>query len=161
MRFINAVTNRIEIIPLAIIDDKDYDLVSIKRWYALKGRKGEYYYWTTVAGKRISMQRLIMKPKETEIVDHINRITHDNRRSNLRVCNKFENAWNRTSIREASSKYLGVSYHRQHNYWQALLTVNYKRIFLGNFKTEKQAAIAYNIAAIKYHGDFASVNNIE
>ena len=35
-----------------------------------------------------------------------------------------------------------------------------KEIHLGHFKTKEEAAIAYNNAAIKYHGEFASLNVI-
>jgi len=38
------------------------------------------------------------------------------------------------------------------------ITVNGKRIYLGSFKNELDAAKAYDRAAKKYHGQFASLN---
>jgi hypothetical protein len=38
--------------------------------------------------------------------------------------------------------------------------VNGKRLELGYFKTAREAAIAYNEAAKKHHGEFARLNPI-
>lgn len=40
----------------------------------------------------------------------------------------------------------------------AAITHNYKKIYLGSFKTKIAAAKAYDVAAIKYHGEYAQVN---
>jgi len=61
-------------------------------------------------------------------------------------------------IARGKRKYLGVSYNRK--YIRAKISVNGKNINLGYFKTEIDAAIAYNEAAIKYHGEFANLNKI-
>jgi hypothetical protein len=44
------------------------------------------------------------------------------------------------------------------NRWRARIRVNGKRISLGLFKDEIEAAKAYDRAARKYHGEFASLN---
>lgn len=36
-----------------------------------------------------------------------------------------------------------------------------KKVMLGRFKTEREAYMAYNLAAIKYHGEFARLNQIQ
>ena len=59
------------------------------------------------------------------------------------------------------SKYVGVSFQKQTGKWQSHITVNYKSIYLGSYTDEKEAARAYNEAAIKYRGDKAKLNNIE
>ncbi len=58
------------------------------------------------------------------------------------------------------SKYKGVSWHCGLEKWRAVINVNLKRISLGCFVIEEQAAIAYNNAALKHHGDFAKLNII-
>ena len=44
--------------------------------------------------------------------------------------------------------------------WIGQIRVNYKKHHLGSFKNPKDAALAYNKAAIKYFGKFASLNKI-
>jgi hypothetical protein len=60
-----------------------------------------------------------------------------------------------------SSIYKGVYWNTGCNKWLAKIGVNRKRIHLGVFACEKEAAKAYNRAAIKYFGEFARLNNIE
>lgn len=59
--------------------------------------------------------------------------------------------------------YKGVfdySYLCKRNPWAAKIRVNTKEIYLGLFKTEKEAALAYNRAAKKHHGEFAYLNKV-
>jgi len=45
MRLIGPFTVSIyKNIPLAIVDDEDYDFISSFKWYAQKTRMGDYYY---------------------------------------------------------------------------------------------------------------------
>lgn len=80
--------------------------------------------------------------------------------NNLRICSKSQNKHNKGKQSNNKSGYKGVSWVRHAKKWQALITVNYKHIFLGLFDTKEDAARAYNITAIKYHGEFAVLNEI-
>jgi hypothetical protein len=42
--------------------------------------------------------------------------------------------------------------------WRARIRVNGRRIYLGSFENELDAAKAYDSAAKKHHGQFAAVN---
>jgi len=44
--------------------------------------------------------------------------------------------------------------------WEAQIRVDYCRLYLGLFRSPEEAALAYNDAAIKYFGEFASLNKI-
>jgi len=50
----------------------------------------------------------------------------------------------------------GVFWDKDRKLWRALITVNYKVIFLGRRKSKEAAAALYRAAQIKYHGEFAN-----
>ena len=99
------------------------------------------------------MHRFILNLKGRELADHINHNILDHRLCNLRKCTHAQNQMNRKVFCKKISKYLGVSI-----YIVATITVNGKSIHLGHFKTEEDAAHAYDEAAKKYHGEFANLN---
>lgn len=57
-------------------------------------------------------------------------------------------------------KYKGAYFSREKRKFYSKIKVDYKSIHLGYFPTEEEAALAYNQAAIKYHGEFARLNTI-
>ena len=85
------------------------------------------------------------------LIDHKNRIRHDNRFCNLRECTDAQNAQNRPSDKNTSSKYVGVSYRKDTNKWKAQITVNGNTKNLGQFSLEKDAYDAYLKAKEIYH----------
>lgn len=98
------------------------------------------------------------------LVDHINNDKLDCRRSNLRLATRSDNEANKKKRRgKTSSKYKGVSLMKniKKKPWRATLTFEKKQIALGTFATEREAAIAYNTAALENYGEFAYINEIE
>lgn len=86
-------------------------------------------------------------------LDHINCDKSDNRIANLRPCDDIRNQWN-VPARVGSSAHKGVGRYR--GKWRARIRVgDGRRIELGVFKTEEEAAAAYRAAAVLYHGEFA------
>ena len=94
------------------------------------------------------------------IIDHKNRKRYDNRRFNLRKAKRSDNSHNAgVSVRNKTG-YKGVSIKKQTGRYKAAIKPNAKskEIHLGYFDTAIEAAIAYDTAARKYHGEFAFLN---
>lgn len=145
-----------KLIPLtngkfAKVDNEDFEELSKINWQYHAKRN----YVVSNLGR---MHRLIMSCPNGMHVDHINHDRLDNRRSNLRICTPEENTWNTRSLRKSSSKFKGVSYFKKNGKWRASISFKGKFISLGYFINEVDAAIAYDIAALKYYKDFGCLN---
>lgn len=94
----------------------------------------------------------------TEQIDHINGDPSDNRIANLREATQRQNCQNRRSRIGSSSKYLGVNWHGHTQKWVAAIGAKGIQSHIGVYDTEYEAAVAYDAAAKKYHGEFARLN---
>lgn len=95
------------------------------------------------------------------IIDHIDLNKSNNCISNLRLANLNENKWNQDKAKlKATSKYKGVYWCTTKQRWVAAICCNGKRGAIGYYKNELEAARAYNVKALKLHGDFAKLNQI-
>lgn len=148
------------------VDDDDYERLAIYRWYADASRLSEVRAVRSInignkKTRRITLSREIMNaPKELK-VDHINRDTLDNRKCNLRICTQGENCRNRSKMTNSKSKYKGIGWNSTQNKWISKIVYKGKRIHLGVFVDECEAARVYNEAAKKYFGEFAYLNKID
>jgi hypothetical protein len=152
----------------ALVDDEDYDYINKWNWYCFKG-KGAFYAVRMSSyrgGKKktlIYMHRVIANCPDNYVVDHINHIGVDNQKQNLRVCSLQQNNINCKSRYNSSSKYKGVTYLKcckRTSQWRAQIQYKYKSYYLGSYLTEKEAALAYNKAAVKLHGEFCFLNEV-
>jgi len=147
----------------AIVDDKDYpELIKHKWHYCEKG--GATRKLKRAGDKRPFelMHRFIMGLSSSNfVVDHINGNNLDNRRDNLRICTQKDNCKNRKKGRGFSCEYLGVSWEKRSCKWQVRIRHDGKQKFIGIYADVNKAAAAYNSAAIKYHGEFARLNQIK
>ena len=88
------------------VDLEDYE--KIKNYCWLKHKTNGYIisnaYKSNGQKKEIKLHRLIMNAKEGDIVDHINGQKTDNRKSNLRFCNVYQNGMNSTNKTKKVSK---------------------------------------------------------
>ena len=114
------------------------------------------------AQRKTMWQSLAQYLLNTEsVVDHIDRNPFNNCKDNLRICTVHQNTFNRAKYRgNPTSKYKGVSWNAKHKRWYAFIRFNGKRIYLGNFEVEANAARAYNDAAMQFFKEFAYLNQI-
>lgn len=91
-------------------------------------------------------------------LDHINGDRYDNRIANLREATNRQNQQNRKKSAACSSKFKGVSWAKRERLWVSHIVVAGKRVGLGYFREEKDAARAYDIAALRHFGAFARPN---
>ncbi len=139
----------------------DYDDEEIVKKYTWRlDTKGYVYTRAPDSPKRISFHRLVMGNPEGLKVDHLDGNPLNNKKENLRICTQQQNVMNRIANKNSTSKYKGVSWLSKPGRWAAQIGINGKNILLGTFNCEKTAAIAYNEAAKKYHGEFARLNTI-
>jgi len=95
---------------------------------------------------------------DPDCVDHKNGNGLDNRKENLRLCNKSQNHMNSGKQTNNKSGYKGVSQHKNSDKWQAQISVDRRVISIGYFNTPEEAARAYDKAAKEKHGHFAVFN---
>lgn len=149
------------IIPLtkgkcAIVDPDDYTFLSQWRWRYHNGYACRNHM---INGERrhISMHRLVTWAAPHEEVDHRNTNKLDNRKSNLRICTRTDNARNRP-LPLGVTGFKGVR--KMNKRFEAYIRENGRQRHLGMFDTAEDAARKYNERAKVLHGEFAALNEI-
>ena len=167
--FFSRVTVTIEI-PLsrgmfALVDAADAEFVSQWKWFSLKTsphHKAPHFYamrnTPRGVGKRhlISMHRTILGAAKGFEVDHINGNTLDNRRANLRLATRSQNAANRHHFANKHG-YLGVAQASCGKFLAQLQTGRRSYASFG-YATVEEAAAAYDSLARRHFGEFARLN---
>jgi hypothetical protein len=137
----------------ALIDRSDYDKVKDYRWHASKHRR-TFYARTRKDGKNIYMHQLLTGVNN---VDHRNRCGLDNRRANLRIgASPSQQAANQSKA--SNARYRGVTFDNKLGQFHMALWVNRKCVYSEYFRNEEDAARAYDAAARKHFGQYASLN---
>jgi len=83
-------------------------------------------------------------------IDHIDRRPSNNIWSNLRLASKQCNARNGKVRINSTTRITGVHFHKRKQNFEARIKINYKVIYLGNYKTKLEAARARWKAEVKF-----------
>lgn len=155
-----------------MVDDEDYEWLIKWNWSVHVLERTCYPVRTTTSkGKTtlLYMHNAVMNRTAQELKDDV-RIDHRDhnglncQKSNLRRCTHQQNCKNMRSRKNSSSKYLGVGRikdsrkGKRNKIWHAQISVGGKGISLGVYETEQEAAFMYDLAALKYHGEFGCFN---
>lgn len=143
---------------VALVDDEDYEYLSQWKWCAMKAKHTFYavrgasiesksttifMHWDVMGGKGI---------------DHKDHNGLHNWRYNLRFCTQGQNLMNLSKRKNTSSTYKGVSFNNQTSKWQAYIQIKGRKIHIGYFIPEIEAALAYDARAKELFGDWAYLN---
>jgi hypothetical protein len=149
---------------ITIVDDEDYGVLVLYKWYALNPYDDLWYAWRSirhpVKGTRTTsrMHREIMGASSFQEIDHKNGNGLDNRKENLRVVTRLQNLWNSRSRIGSTSVYKGVSWDTARDKWCAKIRICGTLHHLGYFENEMTAAMAYDEAAKQNFGEYARLN---
>lgn len=146
---------------VALIDDDDFDKVSKKKWYVtING-------YPKNGKEKLYLHKFIIKCPKGKFVDHINHNLLDNRKCNLRITTPQQSSCN-IRTRNRTLPYRGISYsyaynkngqkHIRKNPYLVQLGVHPKQKFVGYFDNPLHAAMAYDIWAKEWYGEYANLN---
>lgn len=126
-------------------------------------KNADGYIQVTIDGERYQLHRLIYILHHGDIpngyvVDHISGESNNNRVENLQPITNHQNITKKKMSKYNKSGFRGVSWDSKKNKWRVQIYLNKKRIHVGYFNELEEAALSYDNAAIKYHGEFAQLN---
>lgn len=142
---------------VVLLDDEWYDRLKDKKIWL----DGDYAVtWVNLGSMRrkTKLHRLITDEQGKLFVDHINGDTLDNRIQNLRPATNQQNQWNAKLRVDSVTGFKGVA--KKGKKYRAYIYVDNKQRSLGAYRTARDAAIAYNGAAIALFGEFARLNPV-
>lgn len=143
-----------------LIDDEDFDRVSKYKWYISEN----YMYALTntyIEGMRktVSLHRLVLSCEDnTQVVDHINHDTLDNRKCNLRLCKHVQNTQNKRMPSHNTTGYKGVRKRKHCARYTAVVRDGRDSYTCGFYDTPEEAARAYDKMALYLFKEFACTN---
>lgn len=154
------------------VDDIDADLAQFK-WHAAFDSEyangGAYIarrslkigvnQWRFQTLHTVILSRMLERGLEPgELVDHRDLNPLNNQRENLRLATYSDNMHNRSKMKNNTSGYIGVTWHKTNKKWRASIECNKVCEYLGSYDDPIEAAKARDKAAKRLHGEFAVLN---
>ncbi len=138
-------------IPI-LISRRRRDLLT---WYNMRwwiDTNGYVYAPGNTKRKRVWLHRLLMGSPMNMIVDHIDGNILNNTRSNLRMCTKQQNNWNRPAAKKTG---LPKHVYRYRGKYYVKITCNRRQRHIGTYATLDEATAVATEIGKDFHGNFA------
>lgn len=140
---------------VALVDDEDFDVINKYKWTASVYKSGRVCAVRAIKkdGKWTSLlmhRAILMAPGDMDI-DHINHNAIDNRKTNLRIVTRQDNAKNKALSSTNSSGNCGVYWDSANQKWRAQLTINGRLKSLGRFLLKEDAISAWESAKFEHY----------
>lgn len=141
-----------------VVDKENYEYLNQFKWYPFKTQKWKYAIRTArVDGKdtTVFMHREIMGVNDSKVyVDHKDHNGLNNTKKNLRISDNRKNQYNVGKKTNSKQKYKNIRQLSKTRWQVRFRTPKGHRLELvvGN---EKRAVELYNELALKYHGEYA------
>lgn len=136
-------------------DLEDYDKIKDYHWYKNSHGYITSYIPNSFNQNQIRLHRLVMNVSDSKtMIDHIYHKKYDNRKSQLRIVNNEQNAYNSKIYTNNSSGYKGVYWHKKHNCWMSSIQYHGKQIYLGLYSNIDDAIQARQNAEDKYFNEY-------
>ena len=151
---------------VVLVDDEDYKMLIQYKWSFYKSKRSKMGRAQTnikINNKRTTLllhHLIIKKPSNKKEIDHIDRNPLNNQKNNLRIVTHSQNMMNKSNYKNSTSKFKGVYWDKSRKMWRSAISEKNKRINLGRFTNEIDAAKAYNEKAEELHGEYAYLNEV-
>ena len=148
---------------VALVDDEDYEWLSQWKWHVRQDNEAFYAIRNYPSKTLLQMHNAIWEYhygpiSEGYTVDHVDLRSLNNQKENFRLATPTQQNQNRKILSSNTSGFVGVAWHKATNKFQARITVDKKRIWLGLFDDPIEAARVRDRAVIEHYGDFAKLN---
>lgn len=142
MKFIPIFSSSKEFRGYTCVDDEDFVLLE-----NISFSMSQYgYVLIYKGGKQHRLHRYLMGLYSFDgkhVVDHIDLNKLNNQKSNLRIATYHQNNLNTSGrVNNKYSNYRGVTWSKKDKKWRAAVQFNYKYHYVGDYKTELEAASA-------------------
>lgn len=151
---VEVLTNRGDKV---LVDKADASLLIAA--VCVSSSNGALYPVMRLRGRVVRIHQIVLPAPAGFEVDHINGNPFDNRRCNLRLASRSQNAANSRLNRANTSGYKGVYWHKTTKRWHARIHVNGRTKSLGYFHTAAAGGAAYDRAALENFGPYARPNS--
>ena len=145
----------------ATVDEFDAERVLRVNWRAARHRNTVYACRRGLGDSEpgtVYLHRFVLDAPRGLSVDHINGMGLDNRRANLRLATQSQNSANSVRHRDGRSRFKGIYFDRDTGRWRAEIAFAGRKLRLGRFARDTDAALAYDAKARELFGEFAAVN---